>query len=77
MPTKNPFRSAREAKGMTQAELARRVGVSPALICLLEYGKRTNPTWQTLAAIAHELDVTPSFLIRPNKDRDRKTDTAA
>ena len=47
----------RESKGMSQAELARAVGVHPSMISLLESGA-TKPAYDTLLAILLALGVT-------------------
>src|ERR1700737_4120004 len=53
-------RQARREAGLTQAELARRVGVSQPEIARLERGN-SNPTWDTLVralrATGHELEL--------------------
>lgn len=45
------IRELREAKGITQAELARAVRLSPALVCQLEKGART-PSMSTALMLA-------------------------
>jgi len=42
----------RTAAGLTQDELARRMGTKRSNICRLEKGN-TNPSWQTLKKYAH------------------------
>jgi transcriptional regulator with XRE-family HTH domain len=49
-------RAAREAVGLTQAELARRLEISQPVIAALEAG-RGNPTIGQLAAVAGALQV--------------------
>ena len=38
-------RALREAKGITQKELATALGVTPAYLSALEHGKRGRPSW--------------------------------
>lgn len=56
-------RELREAKGMTQAELARRSGLRPATLSAIETNQTTGIDLATLEAIARELEVEPGFLI--------------
>lgn len=53
-------KQARELRGLTQAELATRIGVSQAAIALIE-GARTQPTDEVLEAIALQTGFPPSF----------------
>jgi transcriptional regulator with XRE-family HTH domain len=50
------LRSAREAKGMTQAALAERIDVSIRTIIAIEKNKR-NPTYDVLYRLIHALDI--------------------
>jgi UDP-N-acetylglucosamine 1-carboxyvinyltransferase len=50
------IRTAREAVGITQSELARRMEVSQPVIAELEAGRK-NPTLGQLAAVAEALQV--------------------
>jgi DNA-binding XRE family transcriptional regulator len=50
------LRKHREAKGVTQAELAKRAGIGQAMISLLEQGDR-KPSWQTTCRVAKALGV--------------------
>lgn len=56
------MREARRAAGLTQAELAARVGVSQSVIARLE-SRNSNPTWDTLvralSATGHEVRLAP------------------
>lgn len=51
----NQLLELRQARGLTQTELARRSGVAQSEISRLEQGSG-NPTERTLAALAAELD---------------------
>jgi transcriptional regulator with XRE-family HTH domain len=57
------LREERVKAGLSQRELARRLGVSPSLISQLESGQ-SNPSVGTLYAIVTELDVSLDRLIR-------------
>jgi len=57
------LREERVKAGISQRELARRLGVSPSLISQLESGQ-SNPSVGTLYAIVTELDVSLDRLIR-------------
>jgi DNA-binding XRE family transcriptional regulator len=50
------LRKHREAKALTQAELAKRAGLGQAMISLLEQGDR-KPSWQTISKLAKALEV--------------------
>lgn len=55
-------REIREAKKITQAELARRIGIHQPVLCDLEKG-RHSATLQTVERIATALGVTASDLV--------------
>ncbi|HET7510791.1 MAG TPA: helix-turn-helix transcriptional regulator [Solirubrobacterales bacterium] len=64
------LRRAREAAGMTQAELSRRVEVHPSHVCFWENGRRM-PRLDTLVKLVSVLDCRADELIegmvwRPN-----------
>lgn len=48
---------ARERRGMTKAELARRAGMTPEVVRRLFTAEGANPTAATLVALADVLDV--------------------
>ena len=52
------LRVARRAKGLTQAELAQRVGCQQSAVSMMEAGRTTALAHETLARIAAELGVT-------------------
>lgn len=63
MSTAVRFKQAREYSGLTQTELARRVGVSQPAIAQIEAGK-TNPSAQVLEAVAFQTGFPVSFFRR-------------
>ena len=52
----------RRARGLSQAELARRLQISASAMGMYEQGRR-EPAVQTLVALARELEVTTDFLL--------------
>lgn len=56
-------KEARIAKNISQAELARRVGVSRSTICNYESGSRESPSTPVIAALADALQVPFSELL--------------
>lgn len=63
MTTGERIRAARIAAGMTQAELADKVGVKFAAIHKYETGKIENFKRATIAKLAVALDVRPAYLL--------------
>jgi transcriptional regulator with XRE-family HTH domain len=63
------LRTARRAKDITQAQLAKLAGVDQRTISDIERGRNTNPSWETVARIAQVLEVEPQELFPlPNSD---------
>lgn len=60
------MRSAREAKGITQAALAERVSVSVRTIVAIEKNKR-NPTYEVLYRLVHTLDISADLIFFPDR----------
>lgn len=58
------LRLARDFHGLTQAEVAERIGTSAAFVCLLEQDRK-QPSPDTLAALADALDFSPAFFTAP------------
>jgi len=56
------IRRLREAKNISQADLARRLDASINAINLLEKNRISNPHWQRLVAIADILGVSLDYL---------------
>ena len=57
------LRTIREKKGITQSELARRIGKTPSYVCDVERGRRIGITLATLALFAAGLDISPAKLV--------------
>ena len=57
----NKLQLARQAQGMRQADLARRVGVARPTLALIETGRR-RPSAAVAAKLAEVLDVDPTWL---------------
>ncbi len=61
-PVVHPLRVLREARGLSQRDLARRVGMSHKTLSRLE-ADRHRPRPETLRRLAVALDVSPSILL--------------
>lgn len=59
---KSPMRVWREYRKIKMADLAKKVGISPAYLSQIENGKR-NPTIDTMKSIAKELGVEIEMVI--------------
>jgi DNA-binding XRE family transcriptional regulator len=57
LPRFSELSSMREAKGMSQGELARSVGISPAYLALIESGER-DPDEAIRRALARAMEIT-------------------
>ncbi len=51
------LRKLREERGLTQAQMADAVGVSPAYLSALEHGKRGRPSWHLIQSLIAHLGV--------------------
>ncbi|KRE06029.1 XRE family transcriptional regulator [Bosea sp. Root670] len=56
-PFGHRVRELREARGMTLAQMAEGLGVSPAYLSALEHGKRGRPTFTLIQGAIHLLGV--------------------
>ena len=70
MTTGERIKAARVAAGMTQAELADKVGVKFAAIHKYETGRIVNLKRETIGKLAKALDVRPSYLLCIDDDED-------
>ena len=62
------LRTARLARGLSQAQLARAAGLSSQAVNQIERGVHPAPRFTTIAALARVLDVTPSWLVSTDPD---------
>ena len=76
------IRQEREKRGIGQAELARRIGVSKNTMNMIEESKIADPRFSRILAIARQLDMSVDTLARgaapptPDKPRGRKVQGA-
>lgn len=59
------IKALRRRKGWSQAELARRLHISPSTIGMYEQGRR-EPSIETLVALSKEFNVTIDYLVSEN-----------
>ena len=62
-PLGRRIRQARERYGMSQAELARRIGISGTALNQIESGKTPDPGVSRILGIARVLGVSPNDLL--------------
>ena len=76
------IRQEREQRGMSQAELARRIGVSKNTMNMIEESKIADPRFSRVLAIARQLGMSLDALVRgaapptPDKPRGPKVQDA-
>ncbi|MBX9581079.1 MAG: helix-turn-helix domain-containing protein [Gemmataceae bacterium] len=63
------LRAAREAAGLTLAQVAKQTGLAEETLSRLETGAATNPTWQTLGRVAAAVGVRPRLTAEPTAGR--------
>ena len=51
------IRALRHERGLTQAEMAKAIRVSPAYLSALEHGKRGRPSWHLIQSIIAHLNI--------------------
>ena len=68
MTTGERIKQARKAAGLTQTELAEKIGVKFSAIHKYESGMVVNLKRETIAALAEALDVKPSWLMCMDDD---------
>ena len=56
------LKAAREVRGLSQSDLARRLGTPPSAIAHFE-GERRKPSFANVRAIARALDVSADYLL--------------
>ncbi len=71
--TGSRIKDARKALGMTQAELAEKVGVKYSAIHKYEAGIIVNLKRETISALAHALNVSPAWLMCMDDDKEKET----
>lgn len=60
MSNLSPIAAARTRMGLTQANLAAKVGISTSYLSLIENGRRTSMSAETFLALVRALDFTSS-----------------
>jgi len=68
MPLGDRLKRAREDRGWSQAELARRAGIRQATLCELETGKQEDTRVSTLVKLAKALRVSLEYLTEMEYD---------
>ena len=63
------LKTLREAKGLTQEELAKRTGVTREYLTMLESGARRNPSLAVLQRLAKALGVSVAELLEKGRAR--------
>lgn len=58
----NTIKEKREAVGLTQAELAEKIGVDTSTVCLWESGKR-EPKFTSVMKMAKVFDCSPDHVV--------------
>jgi transcriptional regulator with XRE-family HTH domain len=62
------LRSIREAKGLTQEQVAERAGMAYQAVARIERGDADNPTWKTVQKLAEALGVEPNDFLSDDDD---------
>ena len=65
------LKGAREAAGLTLAEVAAKSGLAEETLSRLETGAATNPSWKTLGSSAAAVGLAPVLTARP-LDQDKR-----
>ena len=68
----NRVRAARERLGITQEDLAARVGMSPSHMSIVERGVKV-PRMDTVVKLANELDVSADYLLQDSVAQSRNS----
>ncbi|MDP8997321.1 MAG: helix-turn-helix domain-containing protein [Pseudomonadota bacterium] len=56
-PFGEKLRLLRQQRSLTQAQMAKAIGVSPAYLSALEHGKRGRPSWHLIQSIIQHLGI--------------------
>ena len=56
-PFGQKLRQIRQQRGLTQAQMAKAIHVSPAYLSALEHGKRGRPGWHLIQSIIQHLNI--------------------
>lgn len=56
-PFGQKLRDLRQQRVVTQSQMAKAIGVSPAYLSALEHGKRGRPSWHLIQAIIQHLNI--------------------
>jgi len=67
-PIRLRLREIREARGLSQRELARRSGVTQATLSLIERGRSKGVDFNTLEKLATALEVDAALLVQHDTD---------
>jgi DNA-binding XRE family transcriptional regulator len=70
------IRHARIEYGMSQAELARRIGISPQSMNMIEAGRTADPAVSWVREIARVLRVSADYLLGFTEKMERKIEAA-
>ena len=62
------IKAVREARGLSQIKLAEDSGITPAYLCELESGAKSNPGYKILTSISSALGVNVSELLEEPAD---------
>lgn len=71
MDNRMELKMAMKVAGLSQADLAKRAGVSPALITRLLDGSRRRPSYESIVRIARALNLAPDELFPIDTDAPR------
>jgi len=66
------LKDAREAAGLTLAEVSARTGMAIESLSRLETGAQTNPTWKTLGAYAAAVGCRPRLSVEAGEADERE-----
>jgi transcriptional regulator with XRE-family HTH domain len=69
------LKALREARGLSQAELAEAAGLHLSVVFKIEQGVRDDPAWSTVQALAEALGVEVTAFVerKPGRRRGKRT----